>query len=52
MPVVLLIFLNIFSPDYISPLYSGLSGRMIMTFALVLTVVAFAMIERITNIEV
>ena len=52
MPVVLLIFLNIFSPDYISPLYSGLSGRMIMTFALVLTVFAFAMIERITNIEV
>lgn len=52
MPVVLLIFLNIFSPDYISPLYSGLSGRMIMTFALVLTVFAFAMIEMITNIEV
>ena len=52
MPVVLLIFLNVFSPDYISPLYSGLSGRMIMTFALVLTVFAFAMIERITNIEV
>lgn len=52
MPVVLLIFLNIFSPDYISPLYSGLSGHIIMTLALVLTIFAFAMIERITNIEI
>lgn len=52
MPVVLLIFLNIFSPDYISPLYSGLSGHIIMTLALVLTICAFAMIERITNIEI
>lgn len=52
MPVILLIFLNIFSPDYILPLYSGLSGHIIMTFALVLTIFAFAMIERITNIEI
>lgn len=52
MPVVLLIFLNVFSPDYILPLYSGLSGHIIMTFALVLTIFAFAMIERITNIEI
>ena len=52
MPVVLLVFLNIFSPDYILPLYSGISGRIIMTLALVLTIFAFAMIERITNIEI
>ncbi|MFR5263025.1 MAG: type II secretion system F family protein [Christensenellales bacterium] len=52
MPVILLIFLNIFSPDYILPLYSGLSGHIIMTFALALTIFAFAMIERITNIEI
>ena len=52
MPVILLIFLNIFSPDYILPLYSELSGHIIMTFALALTIFAFAMIERITNIEI
>lgn len=52
MPVILLIFLNIFSPDYVLPLYSGLTGRMIMSFALVLTIFAFVMIERITDIEV
>lgn len=52
MPVILLIFLNIFSPDYILPLYSGLSGHIIMTLALVLTIFAFAMIERITSIEI
>ena len=52
MPAILLIFLNIFSPDYILPLYSGLSGHIIMTFALALTIFAFAMIERITNIEI
>ncbi len=52
MPIVLLVFLNIFAPEYIEPLYEGFSGRIVMTISLGLTILAFFMIERITEIEI
>lgn len=52
MPIALLVFLNMFAPEYIKPLYEGLSGRIVMTFGLVLTILAFVMIERITEVEI
>lgn len=52
MPVVLLAFLNVFAPEYIEPLYEGLSGRIVMTLGLSMTIIAFVMIERITEIEI
>lgn len=34
MPVGIIVFLNMISPEYLAPLYEGILGRLIMTFAL------------------
>ncbi len=52
MPFVILLFLNLFSPDYLEPLYTTMSGRLIMTAALAGLGLAFYMTERLTDIEV
>ena len=52
MPLIVIMFLNVFSPDYLEPLYKTLSGRLIMTAALAGLVAAHFMTRRITKIEV
>lgn len=52
MPVIVILFLNIFSPDYLKPLYVTIIGRMIMTAALAGLAGAFYMIKKLTSIEV
>lgn len=52
MPLGLLVFLGIMSPDYTEPLYGSFAGRIIMTGVLATMVIAYRMIERITSIEV
>lgn len=52
MPFAILLFLNLFSPDYLEPLYTTLAGRFIMTAALAGLGLAFYLTDRITDIEV
>lgn len=52
MPVIVILFLNIFSPDYLSPLYATLWGRLLMTGAIAGLAVSHFMMKRLTDIEV
>ncbi|MCI7300152.1 type II secretion system F family protein [Ihubacter massiliensis] len=52
MPLIVILFLNVFSPDYLEPLYTTLAGRMIMTIAIAGLGAAFYLTERLTDIEV
>ena len=52
MPVAMLLILNLLSPSYIVPLYSGLPGRLIMTGCLGAGLWGLLMMERMSNIDV
>ena len=52
MPVAMLLILNLLSPSYIVPLYSGLPGRLIMTGCLGAGLWGLMMMERISNVEI
>lgn len=52
MPLIVILFLNFFSPDYLTPLYTTGMGRLIMTLAMIGIGFAFYMTERLTNINV
>lgn len=52
MPVLVIIFLNLFSPEYIEILYTCVAGRIIMTTAWVGMLVAYILNEKIMNIKV
>ena len=49
MPVIVILFLNLFAPDYIAPLYETLAGRMIMTAVIVSVAGIYMVISRITK---
>ena len=52
MPALIILFLNITAPDYISPLYETIAGRIIMTAVTASSIGIYAMIQRITNVEI
>lgn len=52
MPVLVIFFLNIFSPEYLTPLYTTLTGRVIMTAAVAGLVISHFMMKKMTSIEV
>lgn len=52
MPVAVILFLNIFAPDYISPLYETIAGRIIMTTVVAGAVGIYSMIQKIVRIEI
>ena len=52
MPVAVILFLNVVSPAYIEPLYTSLTGRVIMTAALAGIVVSYYMTMKLTRIQV
>ena len=52
MPVIVILFLNLVSPSYIEVLYTSLTGRVIMTVALVGIVYAYYVTRKLTKIEV
>lgn len=52
MPLAMLLILNLLSPSYVIPLYSGLPGRLIMTGCLGAGLAGVMMMERISNVEV
>lgn len=52
MPVIVILFLNLFAPDYIAPLYETIAGRLIMTSVTAATVWIYQMIQKIVRIDV
>ncbi len=50
-PLIVILFLNVCSPDYLTPLYVTAMGRLVMTMALAGIAVAFYMMERLTSIN-
>lgn len=52
MPVIVILFLNLFAPDYISPLYETLAGRLIMTSFVAGAAGIYSMIQKIVRIEI
>lgn len=52
MPALIILFLNVTAPDYISPLYESIAGRIIMTAVTVSSIGIYALIQRITNVEI
>lgn len=51
MPVLVIVSLNLTSPGYLDNLYQTLQGRVVMTLALFGIYAAYALTEKITNIE-
>ena len=51
-PALILIFLNMFAPDYISPMYETLAGRLIMSMTAASIAGVYVMIRRITSVEI
>ena len=52
MPAIIILFLNLTAPDYIAPLYETVIGRVIMTAVLASNIGIYALIERITDVEI
>lgn len=52
MPLAVVLFLNVFSPDYLESMYTTLEGRLIMTLALGGIILAFYMTRKLIRIEV
>lgn len=52
MPALIILFLNLTAPDYIAPLYETIAGRIIMTAVLAANIGIYALIQRITNVEI
>lgn len=52
MPIVVLLFMNIFAGDYVAPLYNSWAGRIIMTVVLAANIGIYGMIQKITNIQI
>lgn len=52
MPVAVILFLNIFAPDYIAPLYETIAGRIIMTAVVAGAAGIYSMIQKIVRIEI
>lgn len=52
MPAIIILFLNLTAPDYIAPLYETITGRIIMTAVLASNIGIYAMIQRITDVEI
>ena len=52
MPAIIILFLNLTAPDYIAPLYETIAGRIIMTTVMASNIGIYAMIQRITHVEI
>lgn len=52
MPAAVILFLNIFAPDYIAPMYETAAGRLIMSMSAFGTAAVYVMIRKITNVDV
>lgn len=52
MPFIVILFLNIAAPEYIEPLYKTVAGRGIMTGVIATNIYIYAILQKITNVEI
>lgn len=52
MPFIVVMFLNLFSPEYIAPLYESYIGRVIMTMVVAADIFIYSVMQKITNVEI
>jgi tight adherence protein B len=52
MPILLILMLSTSARDFMQPVFTGITGRVVMTVSLTLFVIAYFISEKITNIEV
>jgi tight adherence protein B len=52
LPALMLLFLQLLSPDYIAPLYAGLTGRLVMTVALAMTALSYVWSLHLTKFKI
>ncbi|MBQ0005549.1 MAG: hypothetical protein KBS68_06795 [Clostridiales bacterium] len=52
MPAIIILFLNLSSPDYIDPLYTTIAGRLIMTGVIGAVIGIYGLVKRITDIDI
>lgn len=52
MPVLVILFLNVFAPDYIAPMYETIAGRLIMTGVAASAAGIYMLIRRITKVDI
>ena len=52
MPALVILFLNLFAPDYIAPMYETITGRVIMSICVAGTAGVYMMIQKITSVDV
>lgn len=52
MPIGLIILISIGAPDFMEPVFNTIIGKLIMTFAIILFVIAYFISRKITEIEV
>ena len=52
MPVAMILLLSVSAKDYMAPVFSGIIGRVVMTIAIGLFGVAYAVGSKIMNVEV
>lgn len=52
MPFLVILFLNLFSPEYIAPLYESISGRMIMTMVVAADILIYSVMQKITDVQI
>ncbi|MCR4604912.1 MAG: type II secretion system F family protein [Eubacterium sp.] len=51
-PLMIIVYLNIFSPGFLTPLYRGIAGRVFMGFALAVYIATVLWSKKIMNISV
>ncbi len=52
MPIIVILFLNMFAPDYIAPMYETIAGRLIMTLVIASAAGIYLLIQKITKVEI
>lgn len=52
MPYIVILFLNIFAPDYIDPMYETIAGRIIMTFVIASSIGIYGIIRKIVQVDI
>lgn len=51
-PYIIIIYLKVTAPEFVSPLYEDFAGRVVMTICLIVYIAAKYMAEKIVNIEI
>ncbi len=52
MPVMIIVFLNITSPDYMESIYGTFQGKVIMTFCIFIMIISYLSMKKLTEVKI